>query len=395
MGLLRLFLALGVAAGHAWGNFGLSGDPLFIGGRAVQIFYVISGFLIAMILDGKYANSLRGTWIFYSNRALKIFVPYLVVLAATIVASLLLLRASGHAGPTAAIVAEAGTMEPLTWAYVALTNLLLFGKEYGYLLIYRGGQFFFDLHAVEHPPALTQFSIIPPAWSLSVELTFYLVAPFILRRHFLLLAGLALFCQWSRFQAYHFGWYSQGTDIQFFPFELGLFLYGAVIYRARRFLEVGALLRGVIAFGLIIFLWRLPRYFLEHQYQLYALVGLLLPSLLLFTNRHRWDRWLGELSYRLYILHYPIIVFATIAVQLEAPTAMDQQILWPPTCARDLHWVFSRDSSPRGSPLRQVAASPRKPGAVGSACAAADGRGQEESANSLGGVLVQQRQPSV
>jgi peptidoglycan/LPS O-acetylase OafA/YrhL len=114
MGLLRLFLALGVAAGHAWGNFGLAGEPIFIGGRAVQIFYMISGFLIAMILDGKYANSPRGVWLFYSNRALKIFVPYLVVLAVTVAASLLLYAAAGNAGPMGAIVGEARAMKPLT-----------------------------------------------------------------------------------------------------------------------------------------------------------------------------------------------------------------------------------------------------------------------------------------
>jgi peptidoglycan/LPS O-acetylase OafA/YrhL len=57
------------------------------GGEAVQMFYMVSGFLIALILRGKYAASANRNWIFYSNRAAKIFVPYLTLLAATVLLS--------------------------------------------------------------------------------------------------------------------------------------------------------------------------------------------------------------------------------------------------------------------------------------------------------------------
>jgi hypothetical protein len=38
-------------------------------------FYLISGFLMAMILNGKYADTPHGNWLFYTNRAVKIFAP--------------------------------------------------------------------------------------------------------------------------------------------------------------------------------------------------------------------------------------------------------------------------------------------------------------------------------
>ena len=53
----------------------------------------------------------------------------------------------------------------------------------------------------------------------------------------------------------------------------------------------------------------LPKYFRQHQHQMYALVGLLLPALFDFSMRHRWDKWLGELSYPLYLVHWPVCGF--------------------------------------------------------------------------------------
>jgi peptidoglycan/LPS O-acetylase OafA/YrhL len=329
MGLLRFFLALGVVAGHTSSLFGFSADPVFPGSRAVQIFYMISGFLIALILDGKYANSLRGTWIFYTNRAMKIFVPYLIVLLATVMLSLSFYAVTGNALTLGGIIVEARNMVPLTWVYIALTNLCLFGLEWAYVLVYRGGQLFFDLHAMSSGAAATQFVIDLPAWTLSIELTFYLVAPFILRRHFLLIAALACGSQCFRYLGYHFRWYSEATDYRFFPFEVGLFLYGALIYRARDLLDVGDTWRAPLSAGLICFLFFLPRYFLEHQYQTYAAVGVLLPSLFKFTGRHRWDRWLGELSYPLYILHFPLLWFTSAVLARWLPSALGRQTIWP------------------------------------------------------------------
>jgi peptidoglycan/LPS O-acetylase OafA/YrhL len=72
MGMLRFWLALAVAIGHTTSIFGFSWQPPLLGGRAVQMFYVISGFLITLILSGKYSTDARGRWVFYTNRALKI-----------------------------------------------------------------------------------------------------------------------------------------------------------------------------------------------------------------------------------------------------------------------------------------------------------------------------------
>ena len=77
MGYLRTLLAVTVVFAHSpYGS-------VFVGGRyAVQIFYIISGFLIAHVLrtNAAYADPAK----FYINRALRIYPVYYVVVALTI-----------------------------------------------------------------------------------------------------------------------------------------------------------------------------------------------------------------------------------------------------------------------------------------------------------------------
>src|SRR5688572_32808603 len=82
MGIIRFLLAAFVVIVHSaplfgeigpgttW-NIGLNGD------MAVSCFFIISGFLITMILDEKYLN-LRT---FYLTRAVRIYAPYALALA--------------------------------------------------------------------------------------------------------------------------------------------------------------------------------------------------------------------------------------------------------------------------------------------------------------------------
>jgi peptidoglycan/LPS O-acetylase OafA/YrhL len=156
-----------------------------------------------------------------------------------------------------------------------------------------------------------QFTIIVPAWTLSIELLFYAVAPFLLRRHVLLIAALAYVSYRLRWDGYHFGYYSEASNYRFFPFELSLFLYGAICFRlGNKFLVPRsrnwstAITIGTLLVIIVIFM---PKYFREDQYQLYAIIGILLPALFDFSRRSGWDRSLGDLSYPLYLVHVPVI----------------------------------------------------------------------------------------
>src|SRR5438046_3915854 len=74
LGTFRFLLALAVVVSHAGG---LWGRRYMDGLMAVQCFYMVSGFLISLILSGKYDTSTpSGLRLFYTTRALRIFVPY-------------------------------------------------------------------------------------------------------------------------------------------------------------------------------------------------------------------------------------------------------------------------------------------------------------------------------
>lgn len=80
MGILRFLLALSVLTSHCGP---LLGTSLLPGGMAVEAFFMISGFYMALILGGKYAtNDRAGMLLFYQNRALRLYPTYLLVMLA-------------------------------------------------------------------------------------------------------------------------------------------------------------------------------------------------------------------------------------------------------------------------------------------------------------------------
>src|SRR5262245_23622024 len=73
VGYLRTYLALCVIAAHSNDIFPWSTHD---GRQAVQIFFCISGFYMAMIISGRY----RSVREFYISRWLRIFGPYYAIL---------------------------------------------------------------------------------------------------------------------------------------------------------------------------------------------------------------------------------------------------------------------------------------------------------------------------
>jgi len=74
VGSIRLLLALAVVFSHATAC-GISMVP---GHVAVQAFFIVSGFYMSLILNEKYKNC--SVLVFYSNRFLRLFPTYVVVM---------------------------------------------------------------------------------------------------------------------------------------------------------------------------------------------------------------------------------------------------------------------------------------------------------------------------
>jgi peptidoglycan/LPS O-acetylase OafA/YrhL len=318
MGSLRLVFAIAVVLGHA-------GIDASVGGRnAVQLFYLISGFLISYVLVERRSYADIGS--FYLNRFLRLYPLYCVVAIVTLVLVAV--------GLNQQVVS---TFENAPWSarfLLVASNLFLFGQDWVMFAGVQGHELVFatDFHVSD--VSLWRGLLVPPAWSLGVELTFYAVAPFLLssRRRLVLALAVSVLVR-------VFTWVigigdSDPWTYRFFPSELALFLTGAVAHQVL----LPAYMR-----------WTVGRYALVPQAAvlillsvslLYSLVPassgaktavllplfvVLMPFAFLFQQRSRLDGRIGELSYPVYIVHFLVIellrpTLATVGVRDSGTT---------------------------------------------------------------------------
>jgi peptidoglycan/LPS O-acetylase OafA/YrhL len=297
MGALRFYLAFSVAFCHVGAIF----PGVVLGPYAVQIFFIISGFLITMVLHEKYGLEDIGQ--FYRARALRIYVPYLAVWASA------LLLGWSLGAPFVDGFLEA--KDALASFYSFLTNVLILGQDWGLWLGYDG-QLFLTEQFYTSPVAVWRWQVIPPAWSVSLEIMFYLIAPYVVRRSVWTIAGILMVSLTARAILYHSGHSLDPWSYRFFPFELALFLSGALSYRWLRMLRSAEAisLRRAAAVTMVIFLLVGLSYWLSGSswliFPVYGLVALGMPFLLKLNQHWTWDRYIGNLSYPVYLVHWPI-----------------------------------------------------------------------------------------
>jgi peptidoglycan/LPS O-acetylase OafA/YrhL len=283
MGSIRTLLALAVVFAHC----PLNGGFVFVGGEnAVRLFYIASGYLIALVLSvGKY-TSIRS---FYLNRWLRLWPMYAVVCILTTV--FYLAAGTGffsvygdYPGPVAAAV--------------ALSNLTLFGQDW--LLFFP------------YSTPLYRGLLAPQSWTLGLELSFYLLAPFVLRRVWIMVALLAASLA-LRLVLVGAGFDKDPWTYRFFPTELAWFLCGALAQRLGAPLARAAVGRHLplasavataafLAFTAIFHLLGLA-YVAGAAILVVSFIAVT-PLAIEFQNRHAWDRRIGELSFPIYIGHY-------------------------------------------------------------------------------------------
>jgi len=307
VGLLRLILALSVVIAHVPGLT----VPVMTGGAvSVQCFYIISGFFIAMILNEKYVGP-SDKYLFYSNRFLRIFPLYWTFLVLAFVVGIAA-YAVAHKGALAIWYDNWSRLSPIDVSFLTFTNLLLFGQDQIALLgLGRSGLEWttqFDLS----DPDVFKFLFVPQGWSLSLELVFYLLAPFIVRRSLWTIGLVAAAGLTARTVAHIIGLQFDPWSYRFFPFELSVFLAGALSYRLGERFKEATLPRilKISAFGVIPAVILFPLYdagtaifFTGSRIGLFAYLVVALPVLYRLTRDADWDRIAGNLSYPVYLCH--------------------------------------------------------------------------------------------
>lgn len=304
---LRMIAVLAVVFNHA----GLSLPGGFVG---VDIFFVISGFLITGILAQDIVDGRFSILTFYERRARRILPALFVVLAACLVAGWLLLSPQRYAGLGMSVLATLGFVSNM-WFWRSAGDY--FGPD------------------VEFEPLLH-------TWSLAVEEQFYLVFPILLwalasRPRSQWRAVISVLCIVSLGLSIWMTEVAPEANFYFTPtrvWELGL---GALLAlgtfpqsTARLHAAAGWLGLALIGASLVLISGQTPFPGLA------AIPPVLGAALILYagagdrggvTALLSWQPfvWIGLISYSLYLWHWPVLVAARTlngTVHLPLPVAL-------------------------------------------------------------------------
>jgi peptidoglycan/LPS O-acetylase OafA/YrhL len=325
MGILRLLLAFCVLEGHldeetpGPGFFGLG---LLNGNLAVEMFFVISGFYMALVLHGKY-NRPGNYLTFIQQRFLRLYPTYLFILLFFVVIYGLIYLTTSHVfGSFFYWRQYCSIQNPFTFCLFGGLNLTVLGQDF--LSFFRQdtvtGQLYFCLPPPGSVTVWTPaFLLNRPSWTLSVEFSFYLLAPLLVRRSVViqiavLLASLALRTWFYEAEI----WPVHAWTYFFFPSTLLFFMAGSLGYRVyrshrdtlRRFGQTYWWI--FLGFMAVIVLYRRLPAFYQSDLIFIALAAAVVPLLFATTEKNKMDRFIGELSYPFYLIHWNSMILIGI-----------------------------------------------------------------------------------
>jgi peptidoglycan/LPS O-acetylase OafA/YrhL len=280
---------------------------VFVGGRnAVQMFYMISGFLISHVIVNNKVYLRKSS--FYMSRGLRIYPVYYVVL-------LLSIAADFFADPWYRHIWAA--FPDAIKFIVGGGNVTILGQDW---FMFMGLDHSKNLHLTAniwaYPYQLWQGLLIPQGWTLGVELSFYLLAPFLLRSRtkiviaLILSIALRIMLLWSGIGE------KDPWTYRFFPTELALFLVGALSNQVflpyiERFASNSK--KGIEVYGTLISISLIIAYFLVPISDICKTIFILftfpflLPFAFIMQGKFNFDKLIRELSYPVYICHVLVI----------------------------------------------------------------------------------------
>lgn len=282
MGYYRLLLAMLVLASHIWYR------GFDYGQSAVVCFFIISGFVMTKLLDAHYSD-IKQTTLFYVDRAARIFPQYFFYCIATL-----------------ALITI--TKIDNDWTS-ACTPAMLAGNFSLYMLYDPGSN------------PIWKCTLIPPAWSLSLEWAFYLVVPFIANsRSKAIFLCVAVYSLATYIKAYLGIIDTDWNGFRHLPGTLFMFLVGVCLARDGVFWKAyGALVwvGAVVLFALLFF--RSDLYVLHSNKEI--LVGIIagIPALYfcIRSKSGRLEGLAGNLSYGVFLNHYLVILIVQRFMSLD------------------------------------------------------------------------------
>lgn len=318
MGLLRFLLAVSVLALHCNTIFGLT----FVGGEvAVQAFYMISGFYMALVLDGKYnATNWKGYKLFITNRLLKLYPIYWLTLLSVIALGVLTYLIFKSTYIFDYYVNHDNLLTPINWIYITFSNIFILGQDLLFYIGYNESGYYFQTAYKDAATSLHRFLFIKQAWTISLEIYFYLMVPFLnkIKSSILVVSVVALFL--ARFYSYYLGHHNLPWTYQFYIFELGFFLTGLLMFRWHKqnkqwiaTLGFQKLILPFSVFATIIFQF-IGADSIIKNYVYLGLFATAIPFIFERTKNNKLDRLIGETSYPIYMIHGLIGLLALLII---------------------------------------------------------------------------------
>lgn len=302
MGIIRYILALSVVSGHSNSSHFFK----FVGGEtAVELFFMISGFYMTLVI-----KNYKNVKDFYLARYLRLLPTYFFVLL-----SVLYFSSSVHFFNKLADLPQ-----PIN-LFMIFTNLtMLFQDLVMFIGIDPVGNIHFTKNFFDYQPPLFTYLLIPQGWSLGLELSFYMIAPYLLRVKTKFIIAIICISFLLKYIILKFIYYGDPWTYRFFPAEIGLFLLGSLAFRIGKRIKQSALksqfniyyinMHNILFCSLIFFI--LIFNFIPINFELKKmLIFLLMFSCIYYifdvTKNNKFSNFIGNLSYPIYCCHIAVL----------------------------------------------------------------------------------------
>lgn len=294
MGSIRFFLASAVVI---WHGGGIAGWFPYNGTACVLLFFVISGFYMALVLNEKYTGR-DANLSFWTNRYLRLWPLFAISSLLTLTLNSTILR----------LHTEHISVESLAAVYFSIVTMIAYEAQDLLCLAEFGA---LTMCSPSGGMPIKSYFPLSQGWSLGLELWFYFLAPFFVRRFTSTLVVLAVavcLLVLSRWMNVDEVW-----KYRFFPNVLFYFLLGVLSYWAakRLSLESSKLYRiaGHVALVCTLLALAVPDLLSfvappqHHNKILMTIFFAFIPTWFAETRSNKWDNLIGELSYPMYVVH--------------------------------------------------------------------------------------------
>lgn len=312
MGIIRIILALAVLIGH----LEINGVGLLIPGNiAVELFFIISGYYMAMVMGSKIYEKKAKTNVlaFYKSRFFRLYPAFLTVSVFTFLYFYLVWWMLGKRpiNGTDQIYALTGIgLKSLAF----FSNVTMLGQDlFSLFHVLPNGEIkmFYARNTgmtVDGALWLGNLRIIGQAWSIGTEIWFYILVPFLSK---LKVNHLIVFALLSFLLKLFFEVELDHETYFFFPCQMYLFLLGMLAFYVNNGKtpnkNLATLLLGLVLLSFFLYPLFSNLYFRSF---LYIFFFFSIDSCFKLTKNNQIDRVIGNLSYPIYLVH--MLVFSSL-----------------------------------------------------------------------------------